>query len=140
MVPVNYLAVLVAALANMVLGWLWYGPIFGKAWVSMMGFTPEKMEELKKKGMAAPYVIMLVGSIVMSFVLANALIFAETYLKVSGVTAGIQAGFWNWIGFIAPVTMGVVLWEGKPWKLWLLNVSYYLVGLVMMGVILALWV
>lgn len=34
---------------------------------------------------------------------------------------------------------GVVLWEGKSWKLWFLNNAYHLVVLTVMGVILALW-
>lgn len=41
--------------------------------------------------------------------------------------------------FIAPVTLGVVLWEGKPWKLWVLNNGYQLLSLLVMGVILAIW-
>lgn len=49
-----------------------------------------------------------------------------------------MAGFWNWLGFIAPVTLGVVLWEGKPWKLWVLHNAYYLLALLVMGVILGL--
>ena len=48
-------------------------------------------------------------------------------------------GFWNWLGFVAPVTLGSVLWEGKSPKLWVLNNGYYLVSLIVMGVILALW-
>lgn len=50
-----------------------------------------------------------------------------------------MAGFWNWLGFVAPVTLGAVLWEGKHWKLWFLNNGYYLVTLLLMGAVLALW-
>lgn len=138
-VPINYLAVLVAAILNMVLGWLWYGPLFGKPWMAMMGFTPDKMAAAQKKGMGQSYALMFVGSLVMSWVLAHALIFASTYLMLSGIVAGLMGGFFNWLGFIAPVTLGSVLWEGKPWKLWVLNAGYYLVGLMLMGVVLAVW-
>jgi len=41
----------------------------------------------------------------MSYVLAHELIFASVYLKVSGVSAGLMCGFFNWLGFIAPVTL-----------------------------------
>ena len=44
-----------------------------------------------------------------------------------------------WLGFIAPVTLGSVLWEMKSWKLWILNNAYYLVVLVVMGLIFTLW-
>jgi len=48
-------------------------------------------------------------------------------------------GFWNWIGFVAPVTPGIGLWEGKSRKLWMLTNSFYLVSLLVMGVVRALW-
>lgn len=138
MVPVNYLAVLLAAIASMPLGFLWYGPLFGKPWMKMMGITPEKAKEMKKKNMTKEYVMMFVGSLLMAFVLSHALIFAKAYLHETGISAGLQTGFWNWIGFVAPVTIGAVLWENKPWKLWILNTGYFLVLLLIQGIILSL--
>lgn len=35
---INFTAVLVAVVANFILGFLWYTPLFGKAWVKEMGF------------------------------------------------------------------------------------------------------
>lgn len=139
MVPINYWAVLVGAISNMVLGFLWYGPLFGKQWMALMAFTPEKMKEMKAKGMGKSYALLALGSLLMSYVTGHALIFASSYLQITGVAAGLMVGFWNWIGFVAPVTMGTFLWEGKSWKLWFLNAIYYLVALCIMGVILALW-
>ncbi len=43
-VVINYWAVIVVAIINTVLGFLWFGPIFGKMWISLMGFTPEQVE------------------------------------------------------------------------------------------------
>ncbi len=138
-VPINYLAVLVSTVAAMVVGFLWYGPLFGKPWMELSVFTQEKMEAAKAKGMGKSYFLMIIGALVMSYVLAHALIFASAYLHVEGIVAGLTAGFWNWLGFIAPVTLGTVIWEGKPWKLWFINAGYYLVALLVMGVILAVW-
>ena len=145
MVPINYLAVIVAAIASIALGFLWYGPLFGRQWMALMGWTDESMKQMSS-GLAARglsmnkiYAIQAVGSLLMAFVLSHALVFASAYLNESGVWAGLQTGFWNWLGFIAPVTIGAVLWEGKPWKLWVLLSGYWLVNLLMMGVILALW-
>ena len=138
-VPLNYLAIFVCGIVAMVVGSLWYGPLFGKMWMSMMGITPEKMAAGKKSDMTKSYVMMFIGSLVMAFVLAHSLVFASTYMKVEGMNAGLMSGFWSWLGFIAPVTMGSVLWEGKSWKLWCLNNAYQLVTLLLMGVILASW-
>jgi hypothetical protein len=66
------------------------------------------------------------------------LVFGSTYQNISGIEAGLSAGFWNWLGFVAPVTLGKVLWEGKPWKLWFLDSGNYLLTLLGMGVILSL--
>ena len=52
-VSINYLAVLVAAIASIVLGFVWYGPLFGKTWTQLMGFDKKKMDDMKKKGMGA---------------------------------------------------------------------------------------
>ena len=137
-VSINYLAVLLAAVANIVLGFLWYGPLFGKQWIAMMGFTKESMDEAKKKGMAKSYALMALGSLIMSYVLAHSFIFASAYTQTPGAVGGLMVGFWSWLGFVAPVTLGTVLWEGKTWKLWILNSGYYFVGLLIMGVILSL--
>ncbi len=140
-VPVNYLAVLVAAIAAMVVGFLWYGPLFGKPWSKLMGWgemTPEKMKEMQKKAMLG-YVASFIGSLVMAYVLSHVTVFAQSYLGTSGWTSGLSSGFWMWLGFVAPVTLGSVLWEGKPLKLWYINASYYLVQLVVMGTLIAAW-
>ena len=139
MVPVNYLAVFFAAVLSMALGYAWYGPLFGKPWMKLMGITKESMKGMKGSDMQKLYGMQFVGSLVMAFVLSHVLVFASKYLGESGVSAGLQTGFWNWLGFVAPVTLGSVLWEGKSWKLWLLNNGYYLVTLMAMGTVLAVW-
>jgi hypothetical protein len=140
-VPINYWAVLAAGVVNMVLGALWFGPLFGKAWMNAQGWDAAKIEEIKKagKGMRMSYVLMAVGSLIMAFTLAHALVFASTYLQVSGIQAGLTAGFWNWFGFMMPVTIGVVLWDDKSWMYWFITYSYNLAAMLLMGVILALW-
>ncbi|MEN9561371.1 MAG: hypothetical protein RIQ56_644 [Candidatus Parcubacteria bacterium] len=139
MVPINYLAVICNVFIAMGIGFLWYGPLFGKQWASMMGWTQEEIEARMKGEMTKTFAVQALGALLMSFVLAHSIVFASAYLQTSGIISGIQAAIWNWIGFIAPVTVGSVLWEGKSWKLWVLNSGYYLVVLLAMGILLALW-
>src|SRR5258706_2519733 len=139
-VPISYLAVLVAAASSVVLGFLWYGPLFGKMWMKWTGMKmPKTMTPKMKQMMMRSYGLTIVGSLIMSFVLAHALIFASAYLPITGVAAGLMTGVWNWLGFVVPISLNSVLWEGKSWKLWALNNGYALVALSMMGVILAIW-
>lgn len=52
MISINYLAVIVSMIVAMVIGFLWYGPVFGKMWIHLMDFTSEHMEAAKTKGMS----------------------------------------------------------------------------------------
>lgn len=140
-VDVNYLAVLACGVASMVLGSLWYGPLFGKTWTAIMGWdkmSPAQMEEAKK-GMMKSYLLTLLGALVMAYVLAHSLVFASDYTGTTGIAAGLMVGFLSWLGFVAPFTMNDVLWGQKGWTLWLLNNGYNLAQLLVFGVILALW-
>lgn len=128
---INYYAIAVCAVTSMVLGTLWYGPIFGKLWIKLSGMTEKHIEEAKKKGMALSYLLALVGSLVMAYVMAK----FPTY----NVKDGLELGFWLWLGFIATVSLGNVLWEGKSWKLYILNNAYNLLQLLIFGSILATW-
>ena len=136
MAPViNYVAVLVAAIASIVLGFLWYGPFFGKKWMRLSGIDPNG----PKPKMGKTQVIMLISALLMAFVLDHALIFGNAYLGTSGFSGAVMGAFWNWLGFIAPVTVGAVLWEKKSWSLWMINAGYYLVSLIIMSWILVSW-
>ena len=135
--PVNYLAVLGAALSSMVLGSLWYGPLFGKLWMKLSGHKPDPNAKDK---MGILYGIAAIGSLVQAYILSHSLSFAQKYMGTNGLSSGLSTGFWMWLGFVATVTLGNVLWYGQSWKLWLLTNAYYLTSLLIMGAILALWV
>src|SRR6185295_10800150 len=89
--------------------------------------------------MIGSMVLMLIGLLRMAYVLNQSLIFGSSYLHISGWMSGVGGAFWYWFGFAAPITMGQVLWENKPWKLWFIDAGYYLVGICAMGAILAGW-
>jgi len=133
-ITINFWAVLVAAVVNMVVGSLWYGPLFGKMWKSLMGFTDESMKNMK----LSPTQAMSMGfvtSLVMAYVLGHFVIIAG----VIGVAGAWELAFWIWLGFIATVSLGGFLWEGKPFKLFVLNAVEQLVALFLMAVVLVLW-
>jgi len=137
-IPINYIAVLLASVASMVIGFLWFGPLFGTQWMALSGIKMPTKAEMKQMNMSKNYALAFLGALVFSFVMAHSLVFASEYLGVYGVSAGLQAGFWNWLGFVVPVLLATVNWEGKPWKLFAIHASYYLVQFLVVGVILAL--
>ena len=71
--------------------------------------------------------------------LSCVMILAFGLMKISGIIGGIEVGFSIWIGFIATVTLGPVIYERKSLKLWLMNNAYWLVSLLIMGAIFAVW-
>ncbi len=131
----NWLAVLVSAIASMILGWLWYGPLFGKVWINMMGFTKKDMDAAKKKGMAKSYLLMFISALVTASVISILVGMTGT----SDAIGGMILGFWVWLGFVATITLSSVLWEGKKFSLWFLNNAYNLINLLIIGAILGFW-
>ena len=128
----SYLAVIVAALAQFVLGWLWYGPLFGKKWMSLMGINPQS---INREGMGKTLVWTFIASLVTAGVLRK---FA-TMVGATSVGAGVALGAMVWLGFIATVTLAGVLYEKRSVNLYALNNAYQLVSLVVMGAIVAAW-
>lgn len=140
MVSINYVAILACGVAALGLGFLWYGPLFGKAWSNLMGWgdmSPEQLKAKQKEAMPG-YIASFIGALAMAYVLAHGLAFGNAFLGTAGISGGLQGAFWYWLGFIVPVTIGTVFWDGKPWKLWMINVSYWLVQMLIMATILAL--
>lgn len=139
MVPINYLAVVVSAILAMAAGYLWYGPLFGKRWAQLTGLPKNAMANSGSKEVRMSYAIMALAALLMSFILAHAVIFASTYMQVTGIVSGMLVGLMTWLGFVVPVSIGTVLWERKPWMLWTINAGYHLVILVVAGALLAAW-
>jgi len=132
MIEVNFVEVIVAAVAAFIIGMLWYGPVLGKYWMRMMNFTPESMKGMKMTP-AKAMTLGFVGTLLMTYVLAH---FASVF-GASDVSGAFQLAFWTWLGFFVPVTAGDWLWEGKSSKLFLFNAAYYLVVLLVATLIIA---
>ena len=131
---VNYWAVLVAALAYMGVGMLWYGPLFGSMWKKLMGFTDKDLKKMKLTPGQAMFMGLLTA-LISAYVLAH---FVD-YLGAVDFATAFHAAFWIWLGFFGTFQMGAFLWEGKPFKLYVLNTTASLVSLIIMAWILAVW-
>jgi hypothetical protein len=134
----NWVAILVAAISTMVVGFLWYSPLlFAKPWMREMGYDPNdkaKTEEMKKSAGRA-YGGSFVASLISAFTLA--LIFHG--LRAEDWHFGIMASFHIWLGFVATVQFTGALFAKQSMKLFGINTGYQLVCYLVMGVILTLW-
>jgi len=133
---VNFAAVIVAALVPMVLGHLWYGPLFGKQWMKLVKVS--KKDKYKgKKELPRLLAIGYVTKLVMAYGLAMMVKRVVTPFEVDkGALLGLLLG----VTFIAMAKYESVLWERKPIGLYLINISYNLVSLMIMGAIFAYWI
>jgi hypothetical protein len=135
---VNLWSVLVAGVATMVLGFLWYSPVlFAKAWIVAMGYDPEdkpRMQEMQKSA-GKGYAISFVASLVSAFVLGK-IIHVTT---VNTPLYGMKVGFAIWLGFVTTVQLTAKLFGNQSTKLYLINTGYQLVCYLAMGAILAVW-
>lgn len=135
-VPVNYLAVLLAAVASMGVGFLWYSPVlFAKQWMKESGLTAKDIEAGKDKAKKM-YMMSAVGALVMAYVLHHVMVFAMKYMGTAPLMTGLTTAFWMWLGFIAPVQMTEVLFGGKSAKLYAINTGYQLASILVMGLVL----
>lgn len=131
---INYLAVLAAAIINMALGSVWYGPLFGKQWMKLTGRTKEMIE--KEKG-DMPKVMS--GMALLALVQALVLAAFVGYSGAVTVLTGAIVGFWAWLGFVFITAMQDVLFEKKNSNLAGINIAYNLVTLLINGAVLAVW-
>ncbi|MBI4097126.1 MAG: DUF1761 domain-containing protein [Candidatus Levybacteria bacterium] len=137
-IPVNYVAVLLAAVAAMVVGFVWYSPmLFGKQWMRLMGLTQEKMKEAQKE-MMKTYAVSFVLALLTAYVLTHVMAMSENFFHYSRLATGLSSAFWMWLGFIMPVQATDVLFGGKKWSLFGINTGYQLVAVLAMGIVLGL--
>ena len=132
MFAVNYVGVVVAAVAAFMLGWVWYSPaLFGKQYMKLAGHDKKskKEQEMMKKKMVPTMLTGFIATVVTALVLAFFVGAGAGWLE------GVSVAFYAWLGFVAPIMLGMVLWDCRPFQLYVINVTYYLVSLVVMGAI-----
>jgi len=134
---INYWAILVSAIAAMVIGGIWWGPLFGKQWMAANGFdrmAPEQREAMKKS-MAGAYIQQFIVALIQASVLAYLIVnFADP-----GAVSGMKMAALLWLGFIAPVQYGAKLWGGQKFSFVLLTFGNTLLTMLAMGAIIGAW-
>jgi hypothetical protein len=131
----NYFAVLVAAVAAFVLGWLWYSPLlFFKPWMRARGMDPGAAMAGAKLP-AGTLLIEFVRCLVLAYVVARLLV----ALGVSSWMAAVHVGLLLWIGFPVILLTGSVIWENIPWKVAAIHAGDWLVKMLVITIIVSVW-
>lgn len=128
---VNLFPILLSAIIYIFIGGFWYSPtLFGKAWKDL---AEKKDEEMR--GISIGYLGGFLMALVFSYVLAHIM----NLLQVKSLIEGATLAFWFWLGFVATFQFSAVLWEKKPFKLYLINTGFLLVVMIIVGSLLAIW-
>lgn len=130
----NYISILVAAVAAFVLGFLIHGPLFGKLWMRLANVHPTGNE--KFSDMLPQFFWNLVTNFVTAFVLAGLLWMSSLSLGAMSWQRGALVGVWIWFGFILTTSAMEPIWMGRTVKLWLFEAVASLATMVLMGAIL----
>lgn len=100
-----------------------------------MALVGKTEEELKKGGVGKAYALAFLASLIESYVLAHFVQFSNAI----SIGAGAQTGLLIWLGFVVTTSSGSTIFEGRPKGLYLINMGYHLVVLLIIGPILAVW-
>lgn len=131
-VSVSWLAILLATLAAMVIGWVWYGPLFGKQWRKSAGLKKKDM-----KGSWWPIVAMAGLSLAQAIILAHFIAYtANFYFDFDGWVVGALTGLWAFAGFAAPVLISNTMFVKGSTELLKINLGNQFATLLIIGLIL----
>lgn len=159
----NFLSVLVAALATLVIGFIWYHPkVFGTIWMQETGVTEEKAKQgnmLKIFGLTFLYSIMLafvmqpltihqfgaLGMIGGPDKVATALPSYAAFMNDYGMVFrtfghGALHGFLAGVFSALPIVAINGLFEQKSWKYIAVNAGYWIAVMTVMGGIVCGWI
>lgn len=158
---VNFLALLVAALSTLVVGFIWYNPkVFGTAWMNSVGLTEEK---LKGANMAVIYGLAVLFAFLMAFILQFLVIHQWGALAATGgdpaqtgpayeafmaeygtnfrtFKHGALHGFMTGLFFAFPMIATNAMFERKSWKFIFINSGFWLINMTIMGGIICAWI
>lgn len=145
MPEVNWLAIIVAALIPMIMGAIYYGPLFGKTWMSSLGYTKEDFEGRNEPliyGLALLMALLVSMSLKMTTELvhkdvnsAGELIFGSFHTFGHGALHGAMTA----MTLVVPVIISLSLFQKNTAKNILINAGFWIICFAIMGGILDMW-
>jgi hypothetical protein len=120
----NYLAVIVAAIAGMMAGAAWYGAL-AKPWMKAVGMTEEPQQSPKI------YIVALISQLLIAYILAGLIGHIGTYT----IWGGVLSALFCWAGFTLAPMMTNHRFQGNGWDLTAIDAGYWLVVFALHGAI-----
>ncbi|MCJ7787634.1 MAG: DUF1761 domain-containing protein [Methyloceanibacter sp.] len=126
-IMVNYLAIIIAALAGLGLGLIWR-TVMLKPWLAARGKTKTDIEG---RGLVLPFITTFVALLVMAWMLAGVM----AHMGQVTVRGGLITSFLVWLGFVITVIGVSHAFTGAKPLLTLIDGGYWLAALLIMGAV-----
>lgn len=125
----NYIAIVVAAVAGWLVGAVWYGALFSKPWQAANNIVPDKTRAVSP----LPFILVFVAQLVMAWVLAGVL----AHLGPGQVTIrnGVISAAFLWLGFVITTMAANNTFVGRKPVLLLIDGGHWLVVMVVIGAV-----
>lgn len=127
---IRWAPILTMVVASFVLGGVWYGPLFGKAWLSALG---KNASDLRRP--VLPFIVSIASGFVTSVVMALFVDEIGARTLIDGAVTGFAAGF----GLVAMSTASDMAFCRFSARLWAIQSAYRVVLFVAMGATFAIW-
>ena len=129
---VNWIAIVVATVASMALGFAWY-MVFANQWMAAISKT---REQIMANNSAVPYILAALMQLIMAYSLA---LFIPRLMGATTVTNGLIVGFHAWLGFVITSMIINHRYQGSKWSLTLIDGGYLLGVLLIQGLVIGLF-
>lgn len=131
---INWLAILVSAIAYFMLGAVWYSKaLFGTKWAALVGV--DMTDPNKSKGMAK----MMTGTFVLIFIACMGIAMLVTRMDLSVLPSALKLGLITGICFATTAVSISFIYESRPTALYFIDCGYHLAGHLIAAIILVLW-
>ncbi|MBC7949830.1 MAG: DUF1761 domain-containing protein [Chitinophagaceae bacterium] len=131
---INWLAVLVAAIAYFALGAIWYSKLlFAPKWASLVGLNMNSTD--KSKGFAG----MMVASFVLILITCIALAILVVRMDLFILGSALRLGALTGICFATTAVAISFIYESRPLALYFIDCGYHVAGHLVAAIILVMW-
>jgi hypothetical protein len=130
---VNWLAIVVATVASMALGFVWY-MVLANQWMAAINKTREQI--MANSGGATPYILAALMQLIMAYSLA---LFIPRLMGATTISNGLIVAFHAWLGFVITSMIINHRYQGSKWSLTLIDGGYLLGVLLVQGLVLGLF-
>jgi hypothetical protein len=137
---INFIAVIVATVVNFILAFVWYTPLFGKAWAIEKGLNPD--EKPSSSMYMRGIVFMLIGNFLLAWVFAHniaAWTFVPDMANSTPFSNAMMSAIFTFLGFYLPGQLSATVWAKHSWKLFFIETGYQLLALIAAAFILCYW-